>query len=455
MSQNKTAKPTMHGTLGAIATIPQGDKQCASNSSSTDQQSTRPVRLHRGQRMQQVKATSELIANTTHKKKRKPTSIPNSIPENPMAPQQAKKQKKSSPITQAVAPTNIHPLVHDRPLLSLVPLPHQDSSSSNADEPGPPPLVPMFSKPPAIHIAVTSQPMESNNDHEGETYMNTNTDTEEGESDKEGNYNGEEGSTDGHLHNKIAYTNLDMAEVDATTNRFEEDVENLSNEASHSINVLEVYRSRNRATKPPTAAKLTTSAAHQAANSNKYTDKEQNMAHLQEAENILRTVIKTLQTQGSGVSESSITREATIVVFNEAFTWRSKMKTMARPIVKSYFNNFTDEGAGAWTDDEYFISNQEGEKACIAQRVKTLLKTEDVHSDPKKTPRSNLNHPAIKELVLEFFYSRDGSEAKMWPKLFESMVPERAVALAATCISRRSQRSSHWFMYLYLIGPQL
>lgn len=55
--------------------------------------------------------------------------------------------------------------------------------------------------------------------------------------------------------------------------------------------------------------------------------------------------------------------------------------------------------------------------------------------------RNNLAHPAIKEIIVQFFYTADNALARTFPEDFKDEVPEDAIASVMTyvCISRPLQ----------------
>lgn len=47
---------------------------------------------------------------------------------------------------------------------------------------------------------------------------------------------------------------------------------------------------------------------------------------------------------------------------------------------------------------------------------------------------TNMAHPAIEALILEFLYQKHGSMAEVYPEDFAQEVPNHAVALVTTCV---------------------
>ena len=48
---------------------------------------------------------------------------------------------------------------------------------------------------------------------------------------------------------------------------------------------------------------------------------------------------------------------------------------------------------------------------------------------------NNISHPAIPALIWKFFYTGPDSLAALYPEHFSEEVPDRAIALAMTCVS--------------------
>ncbi|KAF9531036.1 hypothetical protein CPB83DRAFT_892301 [Crepidotus variabilis] len=144
----------------------------------------------------------------------------------------------------------------------------------------------------------------------------------------------------------------------------------------------------------------------------------------------LAAVIEEFKDEGR-IFDSKLThdRNMDIVVFQEAATYRGKLKTEARAVVQAEFHDLLTKTSG-------LHENQQGHHNEIGAAVSKVLDESSFHFDgvDEQGRTNNLAHPSIKRLCLEFFYKSGDHAIARKQAEFRETIPEHAVAVAATAI---------------------
>ncbi|KAJ3511641.1 hypothetical protein NLJ89_g3985 [Agrocybe chaxingu] len=156
-------------------------------------------------------------------------------------------------------------------------------------------------------------------------------------------------------------------------------------------------------------------------------------AHLKDAAYRLSQQIADCEEEGFDFTDEDQqqTRNTNVVVFQEATTYRGKMKEMAAILVRQYYKDVLEP-------PEFESGNQLEEQQLIAQGIEKILGADSLYLRGGKdvlNRTNNFAHPCIRELCIRFYYGRgEESVAYIFQQEFEESIPEHAVALVMTCI---------------------
>ncbi|KAF9052021.1 hypothetical protein BJ165DRAFT_1524898 [Panaeolus papilionaceus] len=126
--------------------------------------------------------------------------------------------------------------------------------------------------------------------------------------------------------------------------------------------------------------------------------------------------------------EFQVNRHMWILIFQEASTFRGKLKDYVRPIIPMFYKDVIP--------DEY-EGNQLAVFDAVIERVKTMLDDGTFHHGLEKDSlgkTNNFAHPCIGHVIQQFFYGKPDAVARSFPDDFSQEVPLRVIALVATAI---------------------
>ncbi|KJA23490.1 hypothetical protein HYPSUDRAFT_201226 [Hypholoma sublateritium FD-334 SS-4] len=153
--------------------------------------------------------------------------------------------------------------------------------------------------------------------------------------------------------------------------------------------------------------------------------------HLHEARRILTDVISERLNAGQPLDDTyARTRAMDICVFAEHSTWRGKLKTIAAPIVTAKYESLI-------TIPDNYHGSQLKAWRIVRERIKDAVEHTSfhIHGTDDNGRTNNFGHPAIPQIIMEFFYTGDKCLATLYPDDFRQAVPVHAVALVVTTIA--------------------